>query len=107
MAGGDTGRSVFQDESILITNSDTKKVLFINSKGEKQISSIETASASENKDLAKRLKYTEEVLNHIWTAQTEATPGKTPRKDLEAQNDNADFKNNLMEKPLGMAGTAR
>jgi len=99
---------VFQDESILIMNSDSKKVLFINSKGEKQVSSIEAASSGVNKDLAKRLKYTEEVLNHIWSAQTEADPAKSARKgEPEAQNDSPRLKVNLMEKPLQTVGTAR
>lgn len=89
---------VFQDETILIMNSDSKKLLFINNKGENYVSGIESASTSGPKDLVKRLKYTEEVLSHIWTAQTEVPSNKiekSPVKESEAQGNNPVLRSTL------------
>jgi len=79
----------FKDESMLIMNSDAKRVVFVDTKGVKHIQSLEQASSSDNKDLAKRMKYTEDVLKQIWTVQTDNTTRKekmTPR-DLGINED--------------------
>lgn len=68
----------FNDQTILMINSDLKRITYIDSKGNTTASSVEKAASSENKDLTKRLKYAEEVLKQIWNAQTDAKNPETP-----------------------------
>jgi len=68
----------FNDQTTLMINSDLKRVSYIDSKGNTTTSSVEKAASSDNKDLTKRLKYAEEVLKHIWNAQTDAKKETNP-----------------------------
>ncbi|CAD8174723.1 unnamed protein product [Paramecium pentaurelia] len=55
----------FTDKTIIILNSDTKSVTYINKKGEKQNFPLSTALESQNHEMTKRLKYTKEILQHM------------------------------------------
>jgi polo-like kinase 1 len=62
----------FNDQTTLMINSDLRRITYLDGKGNSFASSVEKASSCEIKELTKRLKYAEEVLKHIWNAQTDA-----------------------------------
>jgi len=89
---------VFKDESVLIMNSNSKKLHFIDSKGNTHTCELHHAASSTNTDLVKRVKYTEEVLKHIWTAQTdkhEAQKHNDENMNLESISNQNHFKLNI------------
>jgi len=88
----------FNDHTILIMNTNTKKLTFIDSKENTYICNLENATSSENKDLVKRLKYTEEVLKHMGTPQTNGT---SPQKDqiLPQKDQSQNKEDQNLEKP--------
>ena len=61
----------FKDETILIMNSNTKKLTYIDVKKTLHTSDLDNAMSNDNKELVKRFKYTEEVLKQIWNVQTD------------------------------------
>jgi len=75
----------FKDNSILIINTKTKK-LTLYYKDSSNTYPLEAVSTIENKDVAKRLKYTEEVLKTIWTNQTDGAPLNPSKNPLEEHN---------------------
>lgn len=52
----------FLDNTEIILSSESKQVTYVNKKGERIISPISSAIESDNPELAKRLKYTKEIL---------------------------------------------
>ena len=75
----------FKDNSILIINTKTKK-LTLYYKDSSNTYPLEAVSTIENKDVAKRLKYTEEVLKTIWTNQTDGAPLNPSKNPLEGNH---------------------
>jgi len=73
----------FNDQSTLMMNSNTKKLTYIDNKENTYICNLENATTSENKDLVKRLKYTEEVLKHIGTSQKNDISSQKDQKTIE------------------------
>lgn len=55
----------FTDKTVIILSSEQKLVTYINAKGEKSEYPLATALDSKNADMAKRLKYTKEILTHM------------------------------------------
>jgi polo-like kinase 1 len=55
----------FQDKTQIILSSESRLVTYVNKKGEKSEYPIATALESENAEMAKRLKYTKEILTHM------------------------------------------
>jgi polo-like kinase 1 len=55
----------FQDKTQIILSSESKLVTYVNKKGEKSDYPIATALESDNAEMAKRLKYTKEILTHM------------------------------------------
>ena len=55
----------FTDKSEIILSSQQKLVTYINLKGEKSEYPLATASDSKNAEMAKRLKYTKQILTHM------------------------------------------
>ncbi|KAM3131403.1 Serine/threonine-protein kinase plk1 [Paramecium bursaria] len=55
----------FTDKTVIILNSDSKVVTYINKKAEKQNFPLQTALNSQNQEMTKRLKYTKEILTHM------------------------------------------
>lgn len=101
----------FKDNTMLIMNSEAKKVTFFDAKGNTFISSLEHASSSNNPDLAKRVKYTEDVLRQIWSVQTNtaSTPkiSQTPSsKDLTTNTSGVDLNQKIMSSPINRATEA-
>lgn len=56
---------VFQDNTEIILSSESKKVTYVNKKGERIRSDLSSALESENNDMNKRLKYTKEILTYM------------------------------------------
>jgi polo-like kinase 1 len=55
----------FQDKTQIILSSESKLVTYVNKKGEQSQYPIATALESDNAEMAKRLKYTKEILTHM------------------------------------------
>jgi polo-like kinase 1 len=55
----------FTDKSEIILSSEQKLVTYINLKGERSEYPLATALDSKNAEMAKRLKYTKEILTHM------------------------------------------
>ena len=69
----------FKDDSVLLINTHTKILNFVHKKTSNTFP-LEAVSNIENKELRRRLKYTEEVLKNIWTAQSDGAHSN-PNKD--------------------------
>ena len=63
----------FTDKTVIILSSEQKHVYYINAKGEKSEYPLATALDSKNVDMAKRLKYTKEILTHMLNGTTPST----------------------------------
>jgi len=59
----------FADKTELILNSDNKLVTFVNKKGERSNYPMTNALESGNSEMAKRLKYTKEILSTMLNGQ--------------------------------------
>lgn len=55
----------FQDKTQIILSSESKQVTYVNKKAERSNYPIATALESNNAEMAKRLKYTKEILTHM------------------------------------------
>lgn len=59
----------FQDKTQIILSSESKLVTYVDKRGEKSDYPIATALESKNAEMAKRLKYTKEILTHMLTSK--------------------------------------
>jgi polo-like kinase 1 len=57
----------FTDKTEIILSSENKLVVYVNKKGERSNYPLATALESPNTEMAKRLKYTKEILTHMLT----------------------------------------
>lgn len=55
----------FQDKTKIVLSSESKLVTYVNKKGETSQYPIATALESDNPEMAKRLKYTKDILTHM------------------------------------------
>jgi polo-like kinase 1 len=55
----------FTDKTEIILSSENKMVTYVNKKGERTNYPLATALESSNTEMAKRLKYTKEILTHM------------------------------------------
>ena len=55
----------FKDKTEIILSSENKMVTYVNKKGERSNYPLATALESTNLEMAKRLKYTKEILQHM------------------------------------------
>ena len=62
----------FTDKTVIVLSSEQKLVTYFNVKGEKSEYPLATALDSKNADMAKRLKYTKEILTHMLNGTTPA-----------------------------------
>lgn len=75
----------FQDHTEIILSSESKVVTYVNKKGERLTYPLSTAMESSNMEMAKRLKYTKDILTHMLQSnQTNraATTKKDEKDDL-------------------------
>jgi len=61
----------FKDGTVVLMNSINKVLTFVDAKYNVVTCGIEGAAQSSNNDIAKRVKYIEEVLTRLWTVQTD------------------------------------
>mmetsp|Transcript_40879 Transcript_40879/g.46927 ORF Transcript_40879/g.46927 Transcript_40879/m.46927 type:complete len:212 (-) Transcript_40879:51-686(-) len=67
----------FQDHTEIILSSESKVVTYVNKKGERLTYPLSTAMESSNLEMAKRLKYTKDILTHMLQSnQTSRAGGK-------------------------------
>jgi polo-like kinase 1 len=55
----------FTDKTEILLSSENKMVTYVNKKGERSNYPLATALESTNTEMAKRLKYTKEILTHM------------------------------------------
>lgn len=55
----------FTDKTEIILSSESKLVTYVNKKGDRMKYPISNALDSDNSEMAKRLKYTKEILTHM------------------------------------------
>ncbi len=65
----------FEDHTEIILSSETREVTYVNKKGQRQTYPLSTALESTNVEMAKRLKYTKEILTHMLSANQPHQPG--------------------------------
>ena len=66
----------FQDHTEIILSSESKVVTYVNKKGERLTYPLSTAMESSNMEMAKRLKYTKDILTHMLQANQTNKTGK-------------------------------
>lgn len=71
----------FTDRTEIILSSEQKLVTYINLKGERSEYPLATALDSKNAEMAKRLKYTKEILTHMLNGTS--VPQANNNEDLE------------------------
>jgi polo-like kinase 1 len=64
----------FEDHTEIILSSETREVTYVNKKGVRDTFPLSTALESTNVEMAKRLKYTKEILTHMLTANQPRAP---------------------------------
>jgi len=94
----------FKDDSVLLMNSTSKTLTFIDSKAKIHFCSMEKIGSSLNQDFVKRFKYTEQVLTQIWNAQADAQTER-PEKGLNQRIEMDASGNKPCENPLGVGLT--
>lgn len=62
----------FSDKTEIILSSESRLVTYVNKKGERTKYPIANALESDNSEMAKRLKYTKEILTHMLNAKNKA-----------------------------------
>ena len=67
----------FQDKTEMILCSTTKQVAYVCKSGDVTVSPLKAAAENKNSDLAKRLKYTKEILTQLIAGQTGHTSNPT------------------------------
>jgi polo-like kinase 1 len=70
----------FQDKTQIVLSSENKLVTYVNKKGEPSQHPIATALESENAEMAKRLKYTKEILTHMLNNNQQGASTANPTK---------------------------
>eukprot|EP00343_Euplotes_focardii_P009997 CAMPEP_0205829200 /NCGR_PEP_ID=MMETSP0206-20130828/37322_1 /ASSEMBLY_ACC=CAM_ASM_000279 /TAXON_ID=36767 /ORGANISM="Euplotes focardii, Strain TN1" /LENGTH=415 /DNA_ID=CAMNT_0053131687 /DNA_START=504 /DNA_END=1751 /DNA_ORIENTATION=+ len=73
----------FQDHTEIILSSESKVVTYVNKKGERLTYPLSTAMESSNMEMAKRLKYTKDILTHM--LQSNQTNRGTTKESTDAK----------------------
>jgi len=73
----------FTDKTEIILSSENKIVTYVNKKGERSNYPLATALESSNSEMAKRLKYTKEILTHMLNNNNAAQPQTAAPANLE------------------------
>ncbi len=64
----------FEDHTEIILSSESREVTYVNKKGVRQTYPLSSALESTNMEMAKRLKYTKEILTHMLSANQPRQP---------------------------------
>lgn len=76
----------FTDKTEIILSSENKTVTYVNKKGERSNYPLAYAMDSSNAEMAKRLKYTKEILTHMLNANTQAHTHTNPEGNVQTGN---------------------
>ncbi len=80
----------FTDRTEIILSSEQKLVTYINLKGERSEYPLATALDSKNAEMAKRLKYTKEILTHMLNGTnvppSNIGPGEEPPNNMASSS---------------------
>ena len=71
----------FTDKTEIILSSEHKSVTYVNKRGERSNYPLQTALDSTNTEMAKRLKYTKEILTHMLNNNGNIYPNKEVQID--------------------------
>ena len=66
----------FEDHTEIILSSESREVTYVNKKGVRATYPLSTALESTNVEMAKRLKYTKEILTHMLTTNQPHQPAR-------------------------------
>jgi len=64
----------FQDKTEIILSSENKEVTYVNKKGDRLTYPLTSALESSDSEMAKRLKYTKDILTHMLSATNSTVP---------------------------------
>ena len=67
----------FEDHTEIILSSESREVTYVNKKGQRNTYPLTTALESTNVEMAKRLKYTKDILTHMLSSTQPRQPGGT------------------------------
>jgi polo-like kinase 1 len=73
----------FQDHTEIILSSESKVVTYVNKKGERLTYPLSTAMESSNMEMAKRLKYTKDILTHMLQSNQTNRAGSAKKDEKE------------------------
>eukprot|EP00357_Protocruzia_adherens_P027132 CAMPEP_0115009622 /NCGR_PEP_ID=MMETSP0216-20121206/22751_1 /TAXON_ID=223996 /ORGANISM="Protocruzia adherens, Strain Boccale" /LENGTH=677 /DNA_ID=CAMNT_0002377523 /DNA_START=60 /DNA_END=2093 /DNA_ORIENTATION=+ len=82
----------FKDRTEIVLNSETRLVTYLNKRGERSTHPLSTALESSNQEMAKRLKYTKDILTHMIQNNGSAHAGTGGSSDSKTGRDSADQK---------------
>lgn len=101
----------FQDHTEILLSSETKLVMYVNKRGERQSFPLSNAMESSNLEMVKRLKYTKDILTHMLNANvntgkasTQVGPGGLDtNSNIAGQSQSSRPKTNTMSSGIGNA----
>lgn len=101
----------FQDHTEILLSSETKLVMYVNKRGERQSFPLSNAMESSNLEMVKRLKYTKDILTHMLNANvntgkpgTQGGPGGLDtNSNIGAQSQSSRPKTNTMTSGIANA----
>ena len=68
---------IFEDKTEIILSSESREVIYLNKRNEREVYSLSTALDSTNKEMTKRLKYTKDILGHMLSAASTHSHGNS------------------------------
>jgi len=72
----------FTDKTEILLSSENKMVTYVNKKGERSNYPLATALESANTEMAKRLKYTKEILTHMLNVNAKTSGSTIPKEPV-------------------------
>jgi len=76
----------FTDKTEIVLSSEDKLVLYLNKKGERSEHPLATAMESTNVEMAKRLKYTKDILTTMLNGTHKTAQDKVSEENQDAHN---------------------
>ena len=75
----------FQDHTEILLSSESKLVMYVNKRGERQSYPLSSAMESSNLEMVKRLKYTKDILTHMLNANVNTGKPQTQGLDTNSK----------------------
>lgn len=86
---------VFEDKTEIVLSSESKEVVYLNKKGEKEVYSLATALDADNREMTKRLKYTKDILAHMLAGTDAHKTHSTGGREKPVATARNNFKENI------------